>query len=338
MVVLCAMKADLTKIQDYISQAILHKLIEYQQAHHLDSIPQSIATALAEFFNLSSSQPYLEPAGEELIQRIEHLETTVVHLLQRLEYVESSASLSTSVINHTVERGFADPFAVPTVKYSDEYSLAEDRKTSSNSPDPKELCGHIHGQIMDDLDHVNVVVDSDLLDELPQDTQISVLDLSRGISSSMLAKRLETNLATLRKYLRDQKRIDWAALRDPDGLGWTYDALLHRYYPVPINTDSKASFSESIVPSQTHSSGCPQKLLAEETANRDVQDGNGMPVSYETGLSQSQLSKLTGIPTNTLQRWKQLPDCADRIQKRTQGKFSYWYSRQYELFCPQHYV
>ncbi len=53
-----------------------------------------------------------------------------------------------------------------------------------------------------------------------------------------------------------------------------------------------------------------------------------------TGLTPAQISKLSGIPTNTLQQWKQLADCTERIQKRSRGKFLYWYCREYEVFHP----
>ncbi len=67
--------------------------------------------------------------------------------------------------------------------------------------------------------------------------QLDWIDLEQGISGSILAKRLGTNPSTLRKYLREQKQIQWAAERDPDKLGWIYDPLLQRYYLTQVDCD-----------------------------------------------------------------------------------------------------
>lgn len=331
------MTTDLAKIQSYVPRAILDQLIWYQQSHNLNSVSQSIATVLAEFFNLDFNQSYSKPAAERLIQRVEQLEATVACLVKRLECIEQGST--TPVVAPVIDQEIAAPFTVSSINHLDSYFLTEGGNISNYSPacfNSEVNHHHSHEQPPSNLNSMDWVVDSDSLGELPQDTRLEIpaIDLSKGISSSMLAKRLETNLATLRKYLRDQKQIQWAALRDPEGLSWTYDSLLHRYYPVPINSEQNPDLSSSILRSPIHSSNCSQELFVQETEKSDVENKSEMVVHPETGLSQAQLSKLTGIPTNTLQRWKQLSDCAQRIQKRTEGKFLYWYCQQYELFYP----
>jgi hypothetical protein len=159
-------------------------------------------------------------------------------------------------------------------------------------------------------------------------------DWTRGLVTNHLVERLQTNPTTLKKYLRDLKQIQWAVQRDPEGLGWVYDPLLQCYYPKRMDSDGHGASTErpavavkvEALPALTQSNPIVPKH--ESGAVKPQQHvGTG-------GLYQSELSRLTGIPITTLQQWKQLPDCAERMRCRTEGRYCYWYSKQNKRYYP----
>jgi hypothetical protein len=170
----------------------------------------------------------------------------------------------------------------------------------------------------------NAHLHSTLIELAPQ-------DWTTGFTTNRLVERLQTNPSTLKKYLRDLKQRQWAVQRDPDGLSWTYDPLLERYYPITINAVKPASIGTT--PCEVDTPECferqpPQRINSEFGFVLSHYEQR----EYKGGLTQSQLSRLTAIPINTLQRWKYLPDCLERIRCRTEGAFAYWYSEQNRRF------
>lgn len=156
---------------------------------------------------------------------------------------------------------------------------------------------------------------------------------TEGLTTNDLVARLQTNPSTLKKYLRDLNQVRWAVQRDPNGLGWVYDPLLERYYPVEASAADEAftkvsASSDSDVPEQIQSSTSD----ISHTPKFNLVDYEQL--EYKGGLTQSQISRLTNIPINTLQRWKQLPDCSERIRCRTEGAFAYSYFEQHRCFYP----
>ncbi|XHX79449.1 MAG: hypothetical protein RBJ76_05820 [Stenomitos frigidus ULC029] len=159
-------------------------------------------------------------------------------------------------------------------------------------------------------------------------------DWTRGLVTKHLVERLQTNPTTLKKYLRDLKQIQWAVQRDPEGFGWIYDPLLQCYYPRRMEPDGygantvrpTAAVQGEALPAPTRSNPIEPKR---ESASVKPQQYVGTG-----GLYQSALSRLTGIPITTLQQWKQLPDCAERMRCRTEGRYCYWYARQTKRFYP----
>ena len=146
--------------------------------------------------------------------------------------------------------------------------------------------------------------------------------------------RLQTNPATLKKYLRDFKQRQWAVPRDPDGLAWTYDPLLERYYPVPTNATDQTSTSISTPDAADPPGSCERPSTQNSHCEPDLDAAHREQHEWKGGLTQSQLSRLTAIPNNTLQRWKHLPDCSEQIRCRTEGTFVYGYSEQNRRFYP----
>lgn len=335
------MTTDLAKIQGYVPQVVLDKLVEYQRSHSLNSISQSIATALAEFFGLNLNPLHLEPDDRGLLQRIQQLETAVASIAERLNDLEQGGLPAIQAIGDTPGRELVNSSAVVEMHRPNGCVLAIENSKTANDSSEESKNGQQNSnpreQTVIGLNHKEQIADDDSYSESPQEKQleeVSEIELSRGISSSMLAKRLETNATTLRKYLREQKQIRWAALRDPDGWGWDYEPLLQRYYPVLVDSIDHSIPSSTIIPLSTHSSHTgSQETSIKTVSSHELQEDN-LLICYDGGLSQAQLSKLTGISTNTLQRWKQLPDCTERIRQRTQEKFIYWYSQQYKLFYP----
>ncbi|XGV94416.1 MAG: hypothetical protein ACAF41_00895 (plasmid) [Leptolyngbya sp. BL-A-14] len=149
-----------------------------------------------------------------------------------------------------------------------------------------------------------------------------------------LVERLQTNPTTLKKYLRDLKQIQWAVQRDPEGFGWVYDPLLQSYYPKRMESDEHGASTER------PTAAVKVEALPEPTRSNDIapkqESASEKPQQYAGtgGLYQSALSRLTGIPITTLQQWKQLPDCAERMRCRTEGRYCYWYARQTKRFYP----
>ncbi|XGV94272.1 MAG: hypothetical protein ACAF41_00260 (plasmid) [Leptolyngbya sp. BL-A-14] len=159
-------------------------------------------------------------------------------------------------------------------------------------------------------------------------------DWTRGLVTNHLVERLQTNPTTLKKYLRDLKQIQWAVQRDPEGLGWVYDPLLQCYYPRRM--ESEGHGASTVRPT----AAVKVEALSEPTRSNDIEpkheSASAKPQQYvgTGGLYQSALSRLTGIPITTLQQWKQLPDCAERMRCRTEGRYCYWYARQTKRFYP----
>jgi hypothetical protein len=127
--------------------------------------------------------------------------------------------------------------------------------------------------------------------------------------------------------------VRWAVHRDPEGLGWVYHSPLQCYYP--INVESDGDLSSHGLPTIKAVETLPEPQQEQDVARREELDPvNHVQLLGEGGLSQSEFSRLTGIPINTLQRWKHLPDCTERICCRTEGRYCYGYAKQMKRFYP----
>lgn len=149
-----------------------------------------------------------------------------------------------------------------------------------------------------------------------------------------LVERLQTNPTTLKKYLRDLKQIQWAVQRDPEGLGWFYHAPLQCYYPLRVESGGDFS-TQDLLPSTVDVVALPEFKPRHDVKHKQALDSVKHGQLFgRGGLYQSDLARLTGIPINTLQRWKHLPDCAERMRCRTEGQYCYWYAKQTKRFYP----
>ncbi|MBW4473552.1 MAG: hypothetical protein KME45_24725 [Stenomitos rutilans HA7619-LM2] len=159
-------------------------------------------------------------------------------------------------------------------------------------------------------------------------------DWTRGLVTRQLVERLQTNPTTLKKYLRELKQPQWAVERDPEGFGWVYNPPLQCYYPLRLESDAHPPLKSVLTVAADIEALCEplrsrplEQPHASDLVEQQTEVGTG-------GLSQSALSRLTGIPITTLQQWKQLPDCAERMRCRTEGRYCYWYARQTKRFYP----
>ncbi|HEY9620677.1 MAG TPA: helix-turn-helix transcriptional regulator [Crinalium sp.] len=319
------MAAELTKIQSYVPQILLDKLIEYQQTHKLQSTSQAIAAALSEFFGIefirSSSISTNNPT---IFHRVEQVETSVNCLVQRVSALEQNYVVLSQLIECDAVKLSTEALQLLEPGSSTSSTLVQEKNISLSSLD----IDTAHQGNTSSLSQNSAT--SNYLDREP--VILSPEEWATGLTTNTLVARLKTNPSTLKKYLRDLKQVQWAVERDPQQLGWTYDSSLQRYYPVQVDLIQNApqtpasSVLETGEQQQSNINGETKKLIC-------MLENNTQP-QHKAGLSQSQLSRLTGISTNTLQRWKQLPECAELIRCRTEGMFSYWYSSQYKLFYP----
>ncbi|MGV0027308.1 hypothetical protein [Phormidesmis priestleyi] len=324
------MATNLAEIQSYVPQIIVDKLAEYWRTHKLQSMSQAVAAALAEFFDTEVVQ--LDSASSSNIaipDRVERLEAVVDQLVKQLadleqNYCAASYLIHCSRINLPIEslqslegNQLPEPFSA---------SLLPERSGSHRNSEANSSCTvatNFRSQIPLHTKHINQT-----------QTAISSENWVSGMVTNDLVARLKTNPTTLKKYLRELKQIQWAIQRDPDGLGWIYDPLLERYYPVRMGAAHNASTVVSI-PSDVD---VTKLLEAHSTQNISfipkLNSVGSELLECRGGLTQSQLSRLTNIPTNTLQRWKDLPDCLERIRCRTEGTFAYAYFQQNRRFYP----
>jgi DNA-binding transcriptional regulator YiaG len=318
---------NLAKIQSYVPQVVVDKLAEYRQTRQLQSISQAIAAALSEFFGTEIIYSNSTLSTTTISERVELLEAKVNQLIKQLPAVEqkhSSASppLYCSATDLSVEPLQPLKRTYLTKNLSTNLLLEEEDCHHQEADLPQINNPNSRSPISLKLDHPNQT-----------QTEISSEDWIRGIVTNVLVARLKTNRSTLKKYLRDLNQIQWAVERDPDGLGWIYDPLLECYYPVQMSTANDVS-----TVSTSSDANAPKLLETCPTQNvsfgPDLGSVSCKILECKGGLTQSQLSRLTGISVNTLQRWKELPDCLERIRCRTEGAFAYFYSLQNRRFYP----
>jgi hypothetical protein len=303
------------KIQDYGPQKVLDPLWEAEKASKRSATAQAVAPAVTTFLAVEGDRAASAPSNTQLVQRLETLEAIASRLEQRLSAVEQgqlyrllppvkAASTATGFQPAEVPQAVALLAVVPPCEY------AEASEVQAGSAD-----------------------------EQPTAPLLPLGVLSpevwrKGLVTNQLVARLQTNPTTLKKYLRDLRQVQWSVHRDPDGLGWVYDSPLQCYYPLRVESTEDVSTQDlpaplvdaesRTEPSQRHDVALQDKLDAIESGD----------LIGQGGLYQSDLARLTGIPINTLQRWKQLPDCAERIRGRTEGRYCYGYARQTKRFYP----
>lgn len=300
-------------IQKDSSHGVSNPLIEDQPVSEAPLPGSSAMTTSAVVAEMKFSRDARAPDTIQLVQRIETLEAITIRLEQRLAALEQrnlllqSHPIQAASINPCLQRPEipqAAPLSIPTAPLpSLESHRAAQRVSVTNAASSS-----------------------------PPVVTLSPEDWTRGMVTNQLVKRLKTNPTTLKKYLRDLKQMQWAVQRDPDGLGWVYDSSLQCYYPVQIKSNENAS--TATLPASTADVNKP----SEQCSCIEHQDELGsmatQPWIGTGGLYQSELSRLTGIPIPTLQRWKELPDCAERIRRRTEGRYLYGYSKQNKRFYP----
>lgn len=333
------MAADLDNSYYELPQSLWVKLIEFEQAHHLSSIAQAAVTALAEFFDidLNSSPPEQgNQCNRSGYFQVDKVNGKTVFTLPGIETVPRPSSPNAIVeLTGLIARISKLETTVAELR---KQILALDQKyptmspSATGIPDPPALClsasaqqqGGVYSTTSNPSHSPQPLHSSQATDLIQSSRSLSPLDWKRGLTTGELAVRLKTNPSTLKKYLRDLKQIQWAVDRDPEEIGWVYDPLLLCYYPIRADAQAQLPQSESPVEKPSEQQLSQESLLAPTPASLDLQGG----------LTQSQLSRLINIPINTLQRWKELPDCAKRIRCRTEGRFSYCYLEQNRRFYP----
>ena len=263
---------------------------------------------LTAFSKLEALQLNAVPNGMDLLQRVEQIERVLLRLAAQIAALErqgSSAPLHAKQDHIGVGSG-----SKPEAANDSQDSLL----TSATSTDDQE-------QVPPSNAHLPLT-----------SVELAPEDWTKGITTRRLVARLQTNPATLKKYLRDFKQRQWAVPRDPDGLAWTYDPLLEHYYPVPTNVANQASTSISTPNATDPPESCERPSTQNSHCEPEMDAAHREQYEWKGGLTQSQLSRLTAIPNNTLQRWKHLPDCSEQIRCRTEGTFVYGYSEQNRRF------
>ncbi len=254
-----------------------------------------------------------------LVQRIETLETLALSLEQRLAILEQGPLPARSHPSQTPPTNAHPqrPESVPVTPQTSatappclsEVSSKAQPVAATNAPSP--------------------LTSQPLVTLTPE-------DWTRGLVTRQLVERLQTNPTTLKKYLRELKQLQWAVQRDPEGFGWVYNPPLQCYSPLRLESDAHPPL-KAVLTTAADSEALSEPLRhhhLEQPHDRDLVEHQ--PAVGTGGLSQSALSRLTGIPITTLQQWKQQPDCAERIRCRTEGQFCYGYSRRNQRFYPGH--
>jgi hypothetical protein len=302
------------KIQDYSPQKVLDTLQESKKASKRPATAQAVAQAVATFFAAEGSKTASPPSKAQLVQRLETLEAIASRLEQRLSALEQSQLYKlSSVKTSPTETGF-QPAKVP--------QAAASRPCSQRISTLKQT--RLQREQRDERSTTPLLPLGALSPEA----------WCKGLVTNQLVARLQTNPTTLKKYLRDLKQTQWAVQRDPDGLGWVYDSPLQCYYPLRVESDGDVS-TQGLPTPPVDAESRPELSQRHEVA---LQDKLGS-IEYgylmgQGGLYQTDLASLIGVPINTLQRWKHLPDCAERIRCRTEGRYCYWYARQTKRFYP----
>lgn len=308
------MTTENIKIQDSVPQKVLDPPGEAEKASKRSATAQALAPAVATFLAVEGDTAGI-PSHTQLVQRLEMLEAIASRLEQRLSALEQgqlyrllppvkAASTATGFQPAEVPQEVAPLAVVPPCE------SAEASEVQAGSADEQSTAPLL---------------------------PLSVLSPEvwrKGLVTNQLVARLQTNPTTLKKYLRDLKQVQWAVHRDPDGLGWVYDSPLQCYYPLRVESTDDVS-TQGLPTPLVDAESQPEPNQRHEVALQDKPDAiESGYLMGQGGLYQSDLARLTGIPVNTLQRWKQLPDCAERIRCRTEGRYCYGYVRQTKRFYP----
>lgn len=314
-----------------VPPVLLESLTVYKQTHQLGSVSQAVTTILETFFKLESLQLHAQlhaALGKtNLLQRLDRIENIILRLEAQRIALEGQGSFTPLNIKHGVVNAACESKTLVPVQ-------AQQWCRRSLTAQLVEPSGDAQGSLLNKTASTEARSQVPLSNAhlYPFSAELASEDWTKGITTNRLVARLQTNPATLKKYLRDLKQKEWAVQRDPNGLGWTYDPLLERYYPVPMKVAAHAS--TGIMP--TFEAERPAWLERQATQNGNCEpEPDAAPCKgheCKGGLTQSQLARLTAIPNNTLQRWKYLPDCAERIRCRTEGTYAYWYSEPNRRF------
>jgi len=243
------MTTELVKIQSYISGSLANKLSKYKKVHSFGSISETIAAILTDFFKHSIEKSNEVCAQQSLKIRVEQLESMLVDLVGRIELLEYKNQFceSPDVTSDCSNNSLYFPVNLNTASLLDSQSISpggenkEDNPATSitNSGEVDQTSPSVESAVSPFNDKLS----SEAISDSPGENQVDIslravtAEMLKGISAITLVKRLNTSPATLRKYLRDSSQIKWAVERDPQQLGWIYEPLLQRYYPVQVNAD-----------------------------------------------------------------------------------------------------
>ena len=301
------------KIQDCVPQKALDPPGESEKVSKRLATAQAVAPAVATFLAVEGDTADAR-SHTQLVQRLETLEAIASRLEQRLSALEQGQLYRLPPVKAASTSTGFQPAEVPP-----EVALLAVVPPCESAEASEVQAGSADEQSTAPL--------------LPLDA-LSPEVWRKGLVTNQLVARLQTNPTTLKKYLRDLRQVQWAVHRDPDGLGWVYDSPLQCYYPLRVESTDDVS-PQGLPTPLVDAESQPEPSQGHEVALQDKLDA--IEYGYligQGGLYQSDLARLTGIPVNTLQRWKQLPDCAERIRGRTEERYCYGYARQTKRFYP----
>ena len=300
------------KIQDCVPQKVLDPPGEAEKASKRLATAQAVAPVVATFLAVGGDTAGA-PSHTQMVQRLETLEAIASRLEQRLSALEQGQLYRPSP---PVKAASTAPRFQPA-EVPQEVALLAVVPTCESAEASEVQAGSAAEQSTAPL--------------LPS-SLLSPEVWRKGLVTNQLVARLQTNSTTLKKYLRDLKQVQWSVHRDPDRLGWVYDSPLQCYYPLrvePTDDVSPQGLPTPLVDAESRSEPSQRHEVALQDKLDAIEYGYLMGPG---GLYQSDLARLTGIPVNTLQRWKQLPDCAERIRCRTEGRYCYGYAMQTKRF------
>lgn len=310
------MTTETIERQDSVPHVVRDPWRACEKAHATQVPRPSKTTAPAETSALACSSVVRAADIGPLVQRIETLETLALSLEQRLAVIEQGPLRARSHLSQTP----------PTNAHP------QHPEPAPATPQTSAIATPCLSEVSSKAQPVAAINAPSPMTSQPLGT-LAPEDWTRGLVTKQLVERLQTNPTTLKKYLRDLSQLQWAIQRDPEGLGWVYHPPLQCYYPLRLesNEHSAKGVPTAAVSSETPPEPKQHHICEPKPTCNAVRHGQDVRTG---GLYQAALVRLTGIPSNTLQRWKQLPDCAERVRCRTEGHYCYWYSKPNKRFYP----
>jgi hypothetical protein len=180
---------------------------------------------LSDFFGIEATRLNSIPTNNATIYyRFEQVETSLNCLVQRVSALEQNYVVLSQLIECDAAKTSTESLQPLEPGFSASSTPIKRKNISLNSSD------------IDAVHQDNVSSRSQTFSSLDssnnESTVLAPEEWKTGATTNALVARLKTNPTTLKKYLRNLKQVQWAAQRDPQHLGWIYDPLLERYFPV----------------------------------------------------------------------------------------------------------